>query len=244
MNRKNNIVICKIFTMLLFVVFVNGCKKEEVKDKPVNETGTLVDTVNHVVYKTVKIGNRWWMAENLKGTKYSNGVSIPKLKTADTLLWKNDTIGAYCSYADGVNTTGLLYNWYAVNNAKKIAPAGWHVPSDEEWKELERSLGMGNTDVEQTSWRGTDEGEKLKISSTTSPICWTQVGAIWSTNESGFTALAGNCRLFNGIWGTPDGLYSTGFWWTSQENKGENANVFRYYGPKTYGFSIRCVKDY
>ena len=228
----------------LFLIFITSCKKE--KTIPALETASVND-IDGNVYKTVKIGNQWWMAENLRVTKYRDGNFIRKLQS-DTTLWKHDTIGAYCIYDDNITAPGLLYNFYSISNSENIAPIGWHVPSDDEWKLLEEHLGMTITDANNTSWRGTHEGEKLKIQSTQG---WTTFGDIWSTNESGFTALAGGCRLFNGIWGDP-GLFATGFWWSSTNHFNDvwyryldykNANVFRYYGSKNYGFSIRCVKD-
>jgi len=132
---------------------------------------------------------------------------------------------------------------------KGIAPAGWHIPNDAEWKSLEMELGMAESDANAKGWRGNNEGEKLKVES---PKGWTVVSPIWATNESGFTAMAGGCRLFNGTWADP-GLFATGFWWTaSKQNDQEawyryldkkNANVFRSFTYKNYGFSVRCVKD-
>ena len=83
---------------------------------------------------------------------------------------------------------------------------------------------------------------------------WLQYLDVWATNESGFSALAGNCRLFNGKGGDPIGTGYMGFWWSNTEDSSnhqvwyrhldyKNTNVFRFYGPKTYGFSVRCVKD-
>jgi uncharacterized protein (TIGR02145 family) len=244
-NYSNKIKSCAFIFFTLLLVLVNGCKKDS-KTKPELETSTLTD-IDGNVYKTVKIGNRWWMAENLKVKTYRNGNTIPKIQS-DTAQWKSDTTGAYCIYDNNSNTPGLLYNWYSVNNTNQIAPVGWHIPSDDEWKELEKQLGMSSTEADKTSWRGTDQGEKLKIES---PNGWTKSGDIWSTNESGFTALAGGCRMFDGRWGDP-GLFATGFWWSTSVTNNQawyryldykNANVFRYYGLKTYGFSVRCIKD-
>ena len=77
----------------------------------------------------------------------------------------------------------MLYNWYAVTNSNNIAPEGWHVPTDNEWKEMEQSLGMSSADANRVSWRGYDEGEKLKIAA---PVGWSKYSDIWGTNESGF----------------------------------------------------------
>lgn len=238
---------CFILFAVNFVLLNESCNKKDEIEPITIQTDSIID-VDGNIYKTVKIGNQWWMTENLTVTKYRDGVSINKIQ-GDTAQWRQDTLGAYCLFNDNSSSPGLLYNWFAVMNSKNIAPLGWHIPSDEEWKELERHLGMSMEDAEKINWRGGHEGEKLKIES---PLGWTVFNDVWSTNESGFTALAGSCRLFNGIWGDP-GLSSTGFWWTSTEVPDnmawyrhldyKNTNVFRYYGLKNYGFSIRCVKD-
>jgi uncharacterized protein (TIGR02145 family) len=233
------------FILIFFSLLLFGCKKDK-KEAPPIETGSVTD-VNGNTYKTVKIGNQWWMAENLKVTKYRDGSVILQLQS-DTTKWKNDTIGGYCVYDANPNAPGLLYNFYAIKNAGNIAPAGWHIPNDDEWKALEKNLGMNDYETNSTSWRGSHEADQLKIASSQG---WTTYENIWSTNQTGFTALAGGCRMFNGVWGDP-GLFATGFWWssTTKDNQAwyryldyKNSNIFRYYGPKTYGFSVRCVKD-
>jgi uncharacterized protein (TIGR02145 family) len=230
------------------IILANGCKKETDQTTPSRETGTVTD-IDGNVYQTVKIGSQWWMTEDLKVTKYRNGSSITKIQT-DNVAWSSDSAGAYSDNIDNAQKViGKLYNGYAVTNGNNIAPAGWHIPSDEEWKTLEKSLGMSQADADKSDWRGTNEGEKLKIES---PKGWTRFGEVWDTNESGFTALANGCRLYNGNAGDP-GLFATGFWWSSSKyGTGEvwyryldykNANIYRSHVFMTYGFSIRCVKD-
>ena len=244
--RKYSIYSFVVFVLSLCLVV--SCKDED-EDPVVNETGTMMDAEGNV-YMTVKIGNQWWMAENLKVTKYRNGTGIAKI--TDSTDWVSQSSGAYCEFNNGngnLKGPGLLYNWHAVNNADKIAPEGWHIPTDAEWKTLETTIGMSNAESDKLAWRGSDEGDKLKTSNQDE---WAAFGDIFSTNESGFTALAGSCRLFNSLWGDP-GLKSTGFWWTaSSYNTDEawyrhldykNSNVFRSHADQHYGFSIRCVKD-
>lgn len=234
--------------MVLCSVLIIGCEKKEETPAVIPETGTVTD-IEGRVYKTVKIGNQWWMAEDLAVKKYRNGDYISDIGinlAAEDIRWSNDTVGAYC-----VDNT-YLYNWYAVSkDSTSIAPEGWHIPTDNEWKELEIYLGMNQADADKLNWRGVDEGEKLKIKSKTTG-CWKEFENVWDTNESGFTALAKGCRLFNGALGIP-GLQCAGFWWSASENSAnsayyrhldyKNSNVFRYYGSKNYGFAIRCVKD-
>lgn len=223
-----------------------SCRKEE--GLPTHETGTVTDRDGNI-YKTVKIGDQWWMAENLKVKTYQNGDSISFCAAdgADT-SWSSLKTGAYSV----LNTTfGYLYNFYAVADSRRIAPAGWHIPSDEEWKVLESYLGMSSSDLDVMNWRGTDQGNQLKIAggNTTYWINSSDQYSIFGTNSSGFTAIGGACRVFNGSWGD---LAHTAFWWTSTP-QGETAcyrgldynkaDVFRYYGSKNYGFSLRCLKD-
>ncbi len=227
---------------LYLLISITGCKKET---PPASVTGTVTDKQGNV-YKTVKIGNQTWMAEDLRATDYWNAVSV-KLIESDTAAWSHDTVGAYC-----IGATGYLYNWYAIHSKKhRISPAGWHIPTDNDWKILEKYLGMSIEDADRLGWRGNDEGEKLKLAGVEN---WLQYKEVWATNESGFCAQAGNCRLFNGKGGDPIGSGYMGFWWTDTEDSinhqvwyryldYKNANVFRFYGPKTYGFSVRCVKD-
>lgn len=241
-----------IITILgLVFSFALSCKKIG-NDDVLKDSGTVVD-VDGNVYKTIRIGNQLWMAEDLKVKNYRNGTPIYKVQfqsKSDTVQWITDSTGSYCDNTDNAGIViGKFYNWFALNNSAKIAPEGWHIPSDNEWKELEKHLGMNQTDADQVNWRGTHEGEKLKIES---PKGWTTYGSVWSTNESGFTALASGCRLFDGRKGTP-GLNAAGFWWTSSDNLEKeacyryldykNANVFRSYCSMNYGFSVRCIKD-
>lgn len=239
---KSRIISVVLLAISILLLLNTGCKKETVTNP---ETGTVTDNEGNV-YKTIKIGTQVWMAENLKTTTYNDGTPV-QLIDGDTALWRKDTTGAYC-----VGAYGMLYNWYAINaTSHQITPSGWHIPTDAEWKTLEQYIGMSADDADKINWRGTHEGEKLKMTGVDN---WILHDNVWATNESGFSALAGNCRLFNGKGGEPIGSGYMGFWWSISENTGnnqawyryldyKNANVFRFYGPKTYGFSVRCIKD-
>lgn len=244
MNLRNNNLI--YFIVALFILA--GCEKDE-DPVPVIETGTVADVEGNV-YRTVKIGDQWWMAENLRVKKYRNGISLQSL-TSDA-DWSMASSGGFCTYEndpDNFQSYGLLYNWHAISDTSNLAPEGWHIPTDAEWKMMEMYLGMNQADTEKSGWRGTNEGDKLKIKEN---IGWSPFGDVWATNESGFTALGGSCRLPNAGFGQP-GLKSTGFWWTNALAEGggawyryldyKNSNVFRSHDSKLYGFSIRCIKD-
>jgi uncharacterized protein (TIGR02145 family) len=210
------------------------------------ETGTVTD-IDGNVYQTVTIGTQVWMMENLKVTHYRNGDAIPNVTNYG--IWAGLTTGAYCDYNNDVNrvaTYGRLYNWYAVADSRSIAPAGWHVPTDEEWKQLEMYLGMSQAEADATGWRGTDEGGKLKETGTTH---WLSPNP-GATNESGFTALPGGFRNFNGSFYDVGG---TAYFWSSTEYDGSHAwdrdlycsysMVDRGYDDKQNGYSVRCVRD-
>jgi len=249
-----------VLLSLCFVIFSYSCKK----DKKISiETGTMTD-IDGNVYKTVKIGDQWWMAENLKTSRYRNGDSIIYVSelnnNLDSATWNYLISGAYCIIDNSNESSpnyqgkmyGFLYNWYTISDSRNVAPSGWHIPTDDEWKVMEEHLGMDTETANKVNWRGSNEGNKLKVEGSLKG--WNEpsnIYEVWGTNESGFTALGGGCSMFNGIWGNP-GVLSTGFWWTSSTEKGQPLyryldynmpNIFRYYGPRTYGFSIRCVKD-
>ncbi len=221
-------------------------------DKVLNITIIRIGTVSDVdgnTYKTVKIGYQWWMAENLKVTHYRNGHSIPNVTKNSE--WFNLSIGAYCAYNNNefhASTYGYLYNWYTVNDSCNIAPEGWHVPSEEDWLQLEMYLGMSRSAANTWhEWRGTDEGGKLKEAGTEH---WASPNT-GATNESRFSALPGGFRR------SEDGTYdylSQGAWFWNSRECGSTAGtyrilfyteptVFRYCLYKNYGISVRCVRD-
>jgi uncharacterized protein (TIGR02145 family) len=207
---------------------------------------TVVD-IDGNVYQTVTIGIQEWMLENLKVTHYRNGVSIPNVTNSTT--WSGLTTGAYCEYNNSVGnvtTYGRLYNWYAVNDSRNIAPDGWHVASEVEWQQLEESLGMNPAELDLTGYRGTTEGGKLKEAGTTH---WASPN-VGATNESGFTALPGGFRdrfgpfyemnYYGTFWTcTPSVDFSA---WSRHPNT-EHASLYRFAYDQRFGFSVRCVKD-
>lgn len=196
-----------------------------------------VTDIDGNIYQTIVIGNQCWMTENLKVTHYSNGDPIPNV--IDNNEWGGLSIGAYCSYDNdesNISTYGLLYNWFAVNDSRNIAPEGWHVPSDEEWQTLVDYLGSEPV-----------AGGKMKEVGTTH---WSNPNT-GATNESGFTALPGGHR--SGLEGSFDDLGGFAFFWSYTEY-GSSAAWFRlltYWSSeitrnfyfKQMGFSVRCVRN-
>jgi len=209
--------------------------------------GTVTD-IDGNVYQTVVIGAQEWMAENLKVTHYRNGDALPNVTAGNA--WGALTTGAYCEYDNDVNnvaTYGRLYNWYAMSDGRNIAPAGWHVPSDAEWKQLEMTLGMSQAQADSISWRGAPVGGKLKDAGVTH---W-RAPNTGATNESGFSALPGGDRAY--VFGIYYDMGSYAQFWSSTELNSGNAwdrylnynfsYIYRYYHDKFSGFSVRCVSD-
>jgi len=194
-----------------------------------NTTGTLTD-INGNIYKTVKIGNQWWMAENLKVTKYRNGENIQKvIQMYDWVTFFQNNKPAYCAYNNvesNVDTYGYLYNWHTLRDVRGIAPEGWHVPSDAEWTELENFLSS-------------DADEKLKSTSG-----WSNVNN--ETDNYGFNALPAGYRALDANF---YGMGSSARFWSRTEYGYSNyyawaRNVFsRYWIGMGYGHSVRLVKN-
>lgn len=193
-------------------------------------------------YNTVQIGSQCWFAENLNiGTRIDGANNQTD----------NSTIEKYCYSDDDANCTtyGGLYQWdemmqYVTTESEQgICPDGWHLPTDGDWKTMEMELGMSQSQADAVNWRGIDEGEKMKSTSG-----WNNNGN--GTNSSGFNALPGGLRSSGGSF-----LYlgNYGYWWSSTEDSGTYAwhrslsygydQVGRGYDGKTYGFSVRCLKD-
>ncbi len=225
-----------------------------------NGPGEILNDVDGNTYKTIWIGKQVWMAENLKsihfadGTPLVSGTGVGDISgdyTTKYYFWYNDDSATYSE------TYGALYTWAAAMNGEAssdenpsgvqgVCPDNWHVPSDAEWKQLEMYLGMSQAETDETGYRGTDEGGKLKETGIThweSP----NVGA---TNEYGFTALPGGQR--NGI-GNFGYIGNYGFWlsstkyntnWTCYREMGySHSDVERSGTDKWAGYSVRCIKD-
>jgi uncharacterized protein (TIGR02145 family) len=224
--------------------------------------------------QTVTIGSQVWMNKNLDVAKFRNGDPIPEAKTNEEWVkadknkqpvWSN-----YDSNPANGSKYGKLYNWYAVNDPRGLAPEGYHVPTDAEWTKLENFLGSdsGKKMKSATGWNSYTEG-----GSKTCPNC-----ASWSaeyrrkvachkckdtrsvtapkvtksgngTNSSGFSGLPGGYRLD----GTFYNVGKFGEWWSSSEDAAGSAwvryldydrgDVYRYGDYKEKGLSVRCLRD-
>ena len=186
-------------------------------------------------YNTIKIGNQIWMVENLKVTHYPNGNPIPNI-TGNT-DWKNLVYDddAYCYYTNSTDSAakyGALYTYEAANNA---CPTGWHLPTDVEWTDLENYINIEHSGTEGTALKSTSG--------------WNSSGN--GTDDYGFTAFPGGYRKSND--GTFYDVGNNGYWWSNTSYGLQEAYyrflmynqsvVYRIYGEKSFGFSVRCVRD-
>lgn len=195
-----------------------------------NVVGTFTDSRDGNVYKTVTIGNQVWMAENLN---YDAG----------------DGCWVYDNNPSNANTYGRLYDW---ETACTVSPDGWHLPTDDEWTELTNYLIANGYNYDSTTF-GNKIGKSLATISGWDPN--PTIGTIGnnqsSNNRTGFTALPSgwrrsNCGLF-------DGLNKCTFFWSATEHSSSNAmrrelqynypNLDRCYYDKSYGFSVRCLRN-
>ena len=223
---------------------------------PSGPCGTLIiSDIDGNVYETVSIGSQRWMKQNLKVSKYNNGDEIPDSTNS---TWGTATIGARTGYnvnvvplSDYVGTFGYLYNWYAVNDSRKLCPSGWHVPTDAEWTILIQAYDPGA--LINSATQSTTAGTVLKSAVTNSPsgsgLGWDPGTA--GTNISGFTALPGGLRL-NGSGNSFLIRTEANFWSATGFGNGlarnwslinTNGSVFRSDNDKKQGFSVRCLKD-
>lgn len=229
-----------IITILFFGLL--SCSNDETKTQnqvaarptvPI-QAPTVID-IDGNTYRIVTIGNQSWTKTNLNVSHYRNGDPIPQV--TDPTQWVNLTTGAWCYYENNTaNGTvyGKLYNWYAVNDPRGLAPTGYHVPSDAQWTTLTNFLGGA-----------IGAGDKMKASTG-----WIPYFEITSTNSSGFTGLPGGYRTANGAFNS---IGYNGSWWSSSETDTAyawghylshyNGYAGTDYGKKLNGFSVRCLRD-
>lgn len=233
MKAKTSFILAVNLLLSLIVVTQQSCKKEE------TTTGIFTDPRDGQTYETVVIGSQTWMAENLA---YIPEVFPPD---EDGGIWVNDYFGSYVGTAEKTNNYnkyGCLYNWKTAMNS---CPDGWHLPSDDEWKQLEMYLGtMSQKEADQKGWRGFDEeGKHLK-----SKDGWSNEGN--GDDTWGFRALPGGHRYSSGSFHSIGG-YSD--FWTATEGSDTTAwgrglstgysGVYRSDEDKKSGSYVRCIKD-
>jgi uncharacterized protein (TIGR02145 family) len=234
-------------------------------------------SVSPLLSQDITIGTQTWTSKNLDVSTFRNGEAIPEAKSKEE--WKkagDNKTAAFCYYEyDSKNgkVYGKLYNWYAVNDSRGLAPKGYHIPSDAEWTILTDFLGgediAGKKMKSKDGWKSYEEGGKK-----TCPDCadWTQsyrdqvpchicknsryVKAPVKTlsgngdNSSRFNGLPGGYCNNNGSF---NNMSDYGNWWSSSEY-GTNNAWYRFLGSgnargsrydfsKNNGFSVRCLRD-
>ena len=228
-----NLIYSIFFSMLL----IASCKDNAtVSPEPIDSDSVLTDVRDGYKYSIKMIGTQKWILKNLNASTHQNGDTIRYARTEEEWLDAAEKKeGAWCYYANDPKNGevyGKLYNWYAVNDSRGLAPSGYHIPSDLEWSLL-------------TEYLGGKESAGLKMKSTSG---WANGGN--GDNSSGFNGLpGGGCNYL----GAFNGITVSGYWWSSSENSATLAWLRGlYYGDtKVYGsnfskddgFSVRCLRD-
>jgi Fibrobacter succinogenes major domain (Fib_succ_major). len=225
---------------------------------PAEPTSGTISDIDGNVYHWITIGSQKWMVENLRTTKYRSGESISCV--TDNTTWSNASFGAYCYYNNSIGNNaqyGNLYNWYAVNDSRKIAPAGWHIPTNEEWNTMITYLVDNGYNADgSTTWNKVARSLAAKSNWATlansgfSGLVYSIGYDLSKNNSTGFTALPGGYRNNTGNF---EGLSFFGYWWSATENDSKNgkdwylyypdSSISNSYSSKSYGYSVRCVKD-
>jgi uncharacterized protein (TIGR02145 family) len=242
MHKKLFLLLLIIITNLIFV----SC--DDCPSNP-NKENVIYD-IDGNEYRIVKIGDQWWMAENLRVSRYRNGDSIPYYGISVYDL-PEEFCGAWCYYehnAEYERTYGKLYTGYTVDDSRGLAPDGWHVASEDEWRIMEIELGMSEWQASQANSRGNNEGSKLAGEY----YLWENDTLINNPefDITGFKAIPGGMRSNQNPFG---GIGSRGGFWSSTSFGQHQAymrfisynypGLYRNYKPKGDCYSIRCVKD-
>jgi uncharacterized protein (TIGR02145 family) len=228
-TAERNLIVTPATGLVIFNTTTNSLETK-------NSTGWVSLSSSFVPLPAIVIGTQQWMSKNLDVAFYRNGDPIPQV--SDPTAWAALTTGAWCYYNNDPlqgNKYGKLYNWYAVNDSRGLAPQGWHIPSDAEWTTLTTTLGGSSV-----------AGGKMKESGT---FNWTAPNT-GADNSSGFAGLPGGYR-------NDDGTFSnfgySGYWWSSTESVSPtawyrtllyiNGSLLRSSTNKRLGFSVRCLRD-
>ncbi len=223
------------FLFFAVVLLLAACHKDPFDA----DSGTFTDKRDGHAYKWVKIGDQIWMAENLAFVPY---ICAPDSQCG---IWIYGYEGEG-AYGTNYSTYGCLYDY---KTALEVCPEGWHLPSDEEWMELERFLGMEERELELHSCRGMENNIAAKLISNDKNL-WTENYTY--NNETGFSALPGgerNIRYIEGKFYYNEINYIAAFWTNTIENEEYSINrtisscIDRMLEYKKAGFSVRCIKD-
>jgi len=239
------------------VVFFMGEELAERRILSEEEEMVFLDVRNEKEYRTVKIGEQEWFAENLKiGTEGLDSLILIEEKAK----WEeagNEDIPAYSVYGnkeENGDTYGYLYNWHAIN-LPELCPEGWSVPTDEDWHLLERQLKKEESSCNMQrkgSLACSPAGAKMKIKDIEGTDDWNSENFNCDGGEdyecSGFNALPGGSRYTSGTFFAFG--FQSYFWSSTQEEESafyrnlreKDAGVLRNKSPKGLGMSVRCIK--
>jgi len=238
MKNLSKFWICTLAILGVVIFLASSCAKKD--DNSTNPTVTTITDKDGNVYHSVTIGTQVWMVENLKTTKYNDGTAIPFIP--DSIAWTNLTTPGYCWYKNDINNKssyGALYNWFTVNTGK-LAPTGWHIPTQDEWLTL--ITYVGGVFV---------AGGKLKEKDT---IHWVSPN-VGATDDYGFKALGGGYRNADTFYESAfytEYRTSCCFWSTSELSAKQVSDVELsaaqpigsiYSMYKNWGISVRCIKN-
>ena len=192
-------------------------------------------------YETVQIGEQCWFAENLRSQVMSNGDLL--IENPSDSAWAALNVPAWSFFGDNPESmvNGLLYNGHAAMDERGICPSGWFTPSDEAWKELETHLGMTASEVDQDSWRGTNQGAQLKGSEQDSPS-WDGLNEVdFGASPAGFRSSVNGESYDADVRGYfwTSSAYSSLSWFRMLES--DNDQIRRTWSGREAGMSIRCV---
>jgi hypothetical protein len=204
---KNETTICCCLLSIAITLLLTSCTTHD---------NTVKDIDGHV-YQTFIIGKQVWMAENLQVTRYRNGEAIPNI--TDTAAWTASTSGAYCNYNNDTGNVagyGRLYNRHAINDKRKLAPEGWHIPTEEEIATLVALLE-----------KNPPTADTLKVQA---------LAGYRHCNGGTYHTLG-----FNGYWWSATRSFEI-YDWSSRIFTGF-ADVQRNGYEAGFGFAVRCVRD-
>ena len=253
---------------LLFILVVGsifmGCRKTDLPAKTIYPPGIqpgsgVMDLERHF-YPTIAMGNgQEWMALNLRTRHFSDGSPIevaepnqawPQGRAAGYTFCPHCTVGLEVYVYDTLY--GLLYNGFAATDDRNVCPSGWHVPTDKDWTDLEKFLGLKSPELTNAGWRGDqalDMADKLMLASDSLPG-W----PLWSGSASGsygsrFNAVSTGSLTWDGVWALEN---IQTYWWTSTSQS--NGKIFvrgldagqwgvdRNMHDRSQGHAIRCLK--
>ncbi len=247
--------IFRIFFLMLFLRG-SGMNPDTLLTEP------FTDQRDGHVYSTIKLGEKWWMKENLAYLPAvyppsEGSMTLPRYYVYDFTGFSTDSAKATMYFSD----YGVLYNWPAAADTlednpdssmvRGACPEGWHLPGEPEWDELEHFLIANGYNCDSTR---SEDKTAMSLAANenwrSSPVKGSPGFSPVDNNRSGFSAQSGGRRDPGGIFSS---ITSNGYWWTSKENSSVHAwfrslnyyhnNLSRYHFGKDYGFSVRCVRD-